>query len=393
MAGQLFFYFRIAAIPVLVALIAVLETHYSFPTLRLCTFILVFFVFADIASLLRGRRRDFAVAITSLAFGLCVIEAAANIFEPKELTTTSPDGMFTQRPVLGWGPMLSGHYHSTRTEPKTGAVIYNADYTIDANLLRETRSCDTGPAIVFFGCSYTFGYGLNDADTLPQSFADSLGRKERVLNLGFNGYGPQQFLSALQSGIFDSVIGTKPKLFVYLTAPWHAERSACKSYWVRHGPRYVLENGQVHLTGPCREGFDLRLADWLANSAAYRWLIDPLRRMVSHDDVELYIAITLAAVNLAKAKYGVPTIILYCEARGGAYLRGTGFSTEAVIQRLRDGGAVVIDASLEKEEAAGMAITIPGDSHPTPAANRLRAAILKDYLRNNMSEVLASRIN
>ena len=88
-------------------------------------------------------------------------------------------------------------------------------------------------------------------------------------------------------------------------------------------------------------------------------------------------------------------IVLYLESnqKDKPYLRGTGFTTEAIIQRLRDGGAAVIDASLEKEQAAGMAVSIPGDGHPTGLANRLRASILKKYLERNMPEALASTLN
>ena len=95
---------------------------------------------------------------------------------------------------------------------QSGASIYKAEYTIDSNLLRETLSAETGPTIAFFGDSFTFGEGVNDAETLPQAFADLLGRRERVLNLGFSGYGPHQFLAELQTGRFDGVIGAQPRL-------------------------------------------------------------------------------------------------------------------------------------------------------------------------------------
>ena len=60
-------------------------------------------------------------------------------------------------------------------------------------------------------------------------------------------------------------------------------------------------------------------------------------------------------------------------------------------KRLRDGGAIVIDTTLKDEAAGGMALSIPGDNHPTALANRMRAVILKNYLERNMAEVLASR--
>jgi hypothetical protein len=394
MAVRISFAFRVAAVPVLLAVIAIVETRHPFNMFRLVSLGVVFFLLVDIASLLRGNWRDFLLVLTSLAFGIFLIEAAANILEPKQSTVVSPEGLYGSRPAIGWGPGHPGRFHAGKTDPKMGATIYSVDYTIDSNLLRQTLSCETGPTVVFFGCSFTFGEGLNDSATLPQAFADSLDRRERVLNLGFSGYGPQHFLSELQSGILDSVIGPQPKLFVFLTSAGHAERSACKPYWARHGPRYRIENGQLILKGACYEGLGLWLLDWLESSAAYRWLVEPYRRRVSHDDIELYLQITLAAVNFAKIKYGVPVILLYFKVEGDDYyLQGTGFTTETVLQRLRDGGAIVVDATLKDEAAAGMALSIPGDGHPTALANRMRADILKKFLEQNMSGVLASSLN
>ena len=74
-------------------------------------------------------------------------------------------------------------------------------------------------------------------------------------------------------------------------------------------------------------------------------MVEPIRHKLSHDDVDLYIRIVLAAVNFAKEKYGVATLIPYLRARKD-YLGGTGFSDESIIARLREGGAIVIDASL-----------------------------------------------
>jgi hypothetical protein len=386
---------RVALIPALFALIAIVEAWQSFAMFRLVTFVVVFLLLADIVSLVRGKWRDFALVLAALAFGVCLIEAAANIRQYRQATVLFPNGLAVRRPVIGWGPEHAGRYHVENIDRSTGATIYSVDYTIDPNLLRHTQSCETGPTIVFFGCSLIFGEGVNDADTLPQAFADSLDRKERVLNLGFSSYGPQQFLSELQSGLFDSVIGSQPRLFVFLTWAGHVERTACKPYWMRHAPSYTLENGQLLLKGACHEGFSLRLQEWLQNSATYRWLVEPYRLRVSRDDVELYIRIMLAAVNVAKEKYNVPTIILFDRSlnspRGS--LPGTGFSDDMIIQRLKDGGATVIDVSLDKEEAAGAMVSIPGDLHPTPLANRIRAAILKNYLEQNMSGTLVLGLN
>ena len=292
------------AILILLCLIALLEARHPFPSYRLATFILAFLALAGIASQLRGKRRDGLVVLASLAFGLSIIEATAAIRVTKELCVVT-NGLRVRQPVIGLGPEHPGRFQAVKTDPASGVSIYKADYTIDSNLLRETRSVETGPTIVFFGDSLTFGEGLNDGETLPQVFADLLGRKQRVLNLGFSGYGPQQFLAELQAGRFDGVIGAQPRLFIFMTAAWHSERAACKPFWVRWGPRYALENGQVVLKGACYDGLSLWVREWLENMASYRLFIEPYLLKITHEDVELYIRILLASVSLAKEKYGV----------------------------------------------------------------------------------------
>ena len=288
-----------AVIPILLGLSALVEARHPFPLFRLATFTLAFLALAGMASLLRGKLRDGFVVLASLAFGLSIIEATATIRETKELYVGT-NGFFFPQPDIGWGPQHPGRFHAEKTDPKSGIPIYSVDYTIDSNLLRETHSAETGPTIVFFGDSFTFGLGLNDAETLPQVFADLLGRKQRVLNLGFSAYGPQEFLAELQTGRFDGVIGAQPRLFIFMTMPEHAERTACKPFWVRWGPRYALENGRVALKGACYDGLSLWVREWLEDMASYRLFIELYRNKISQDDVDLYIRILVAAVNLAQ---------------------------------------------------------------------------------------------
>ncbi|MGH6858442.1 MAG: SGNH/GDSL hydrolase family protein [Methylocella sp.] len=379
-----------AVILILLGLIALVETRHPFPFFRPATFILAFLALAGVAALLRGNLRDGLVVLASLAFGICAIEAVASILEPKVAITYS-EGLYEPHPVVGWGPGHAGRFHAVRTNPATGATIYSVDYTIDADLLRQTISSEKGPAIVFFGDSFTFGVGVNDTDTLPQQFADLLDRKQRVLNLAYGGHGPPQFLRELQAGLFDSLIGSRPRLFIFLTAAWHAERTACKPYWARSAPRFALENSQLAFKGACDDGQNRILREWLENTASYHLLIEPFRLKVRHDDVELYIRIVLSAVNLAKEKYGVATLIPYLRASKD-YLGGTGFSDESIIARLREGGAIVIDASLADEEAKGALTSIPGDGHPTPFANRARAVMLENYIGRQMPGLLRASL-
>lgn len=116
-----------------------------------------------------------------------------------------------------------------------------------------------------------------------------------------------------------------------------------------HAPHYALEDGKIVYKGDCNEGANLLLREWLENSAAYRWLIDPYRHQLNHDDVDVYVSTLEAAVKLAKDKYGVPTLIPYLRVPP-EYLRKTGFTDDAIMARLRDAGAIVIDASLDAQK-------------------------------------------
>ncbi len=377
---------RLALVPLLIAAIVLLELKHPFPKFRLATLILVFALFADLASIARGYARNALVVLASLAFGLSVAEGAAGAI-PAHSVLNIERGWAVRQPVMGWGPEKAGTYHAKMIDPSDNSIIYETDYTFDSDLLRHTDSAESGPAIVFFGDSFTFGDGLKNNETLPQDFADLTGRKFRVLNLALTGYSPQQFLREMETGRYDKVIGPDPKLFVFLTAPWHAERTSCKAYWTAHAPFYALQDGRVVFKGECNEGLSLYWREWLGDSALYSSLIDPWRHTVNHNDLERYVSVLEAAVKLAKQKYGVATIIPYLRVPD-KYLQGTGFTDDAIMQRLTGAGAIVIDASLEKEKAAGEQISIRIDGHPTAYANRVRAAQIKAAIDEKLPGVL-----
>jgi hypothetical protein len=172
------------------------------------------------------------------------------------------------------------------------------------------------------------------------------------------------------------------KVVIFMTAAWHAQRNACKPFFSRHAPRYALENGRAVYKGPCADGADLLLREWLENSAAYRVLVEPSLQKVTPPDVDLYIETLCAAIILAEEKYKAPVLIPYINS--DAYLKGTGFTDQAIVERLQRAGAIVMRIDDEPS------LRIAGDGHPTPAANRMRAEMFKTYLERNTTGALAS---
>lgn len=139
---------RHAVILILLCLVALMEARQPFPFFRLATFILAFLALACIASLVPGKLRDSLVVLAALAFGQSMIEATAAILATN-VSPVAPNAWSVRQPIIGWGAPHAGRFHDEKTDPKSGVPIYRADYTFDSNLLRETRSAETGPTIVF----------------------------------------------------------------------------------------------------------------------------------------------------------------------------------------------------------------------------------------------------
>jgi hypothetical protein len=246
-------------------------------------------------------------------------------------------------------------------------------------LLRRTTSGTAGPSVAFFGDSMMFGQGLADSETLPQAYADLTGRKTRVLNFGFPGYGPQQMLRAVETGLFDPLLWDT-KTFVILTVGWHVGRASCRDGFMARAPRYELRDGQPVFVGACEEGLNRILEDIFVSSAAFRRFARPMAETVTQADVEIYLAEIRHSAELIKRNYGGRLIVLYL-SESDPYLAKSGFTDAMIEGRLRQAGVEVVDATLSpKDFPPGTLLTIPGDGHPSAIAARARAALLKNYL-------------
>jgi hypothetical protein len=326
-----------------------------------------FVIAVYLAVKLSGRLRDGATTIASVLLCLAVADTGA-IIKLGPANTTHTTSLNRLDPVLGWAPK-PGVDRETKYDPKTGKIVADASITVDSRGLRKVVSAQDGPTIAFFGDSMTFGVGVADAETLPQLFADLTGRRLRVLNLAVGAYGPQQFLRTLETDLFKDVL-ERPRLFVYLTSQWHAERTSCMPEFVFLAPRYELIDGRPTFRGRCH-GLAYAL---LARSAIYRAFVEPAVRHIAPKDIDLYVAILIRSADLAREKYGAPTVILYLPDPG--YARQSGFSDEQIMQRLRHAGLKVINVWLAQRDFPGQPLAIPGDGHPTGVANLARAKML-----------------
>jgi hypothetical protein len=371
---------RLAKIAIPVAILAALYYVFDAPYTNWSGFLyfaLGFALAVHFAVLARGWGRNTLTVVASLLFFLAGAEAVA-IFSESRPIDIRPRGYSASRPELGWGPEYPGTFRQVKLAAGTRETIFDVSYTIDAHRNRAVTSTETGPTVAFFGDSMTFGTGLNDTDTLPQQFAELTGRKFHVVNLAFPGYGPQQMLRALEVGLQDDVL-KNPRLFVYQTAAWHAERAACVASFVLRAPRYILVNGEPVYQGTCFGNFLPAMGQLIANTSLFRVFISRTLRGTTREDVELDIAMMIRAGKIAREKYGAPLAILYLPT-GRGYLERAGITEPEIMDRLRAGGLIVVDGGLKREDFGGQPLAIPGDGHPTGIANRARAEMLVKVL-------------
>jgi hypothetical protein len=314
---------------------------------------------------------------------------------------TSPtlsDDFYVPNDVLGWAP-AKGIGHGFKAGPAglfhgPKGVLFDVDYTIDPNGLRTAPPWgkdDLAGTVLFFGCSFTFGEGLKNNETLPYQVGALSGGRYRTFNFGVGGYGPEQMLAEIERGVVQRVVDTPPRYAFYTAIPNHVWRVAGRVAWGGNAPRYVLDaDGTVHQAGnlgdreplALRLGLGRRVDAQLKKSAAWQTLSMGDYR-ITDEDLRLYFAVVLRSQELLKAQYpGIQfRVILWPSMSGG--------QQPVTYDKLRDGfRRMGIQVDLAEDILPGYStdrspfILSSADKHPNARADRMIA----QYVLNQISQ-------
>jgi hypothetical protein len=266
--------------------------------------------------------------------------------------------------------------HNARKLTRAGDVVYDVIYSIDGDGFRVTPQAEgtRTSAAYFLGCSYTFGEGLFDDETLPYYFG-SLNPEVRVKNFGMHGYGLSHSLVVLEDRVPE-----KGVLVLVLTSPWHAFRIGCVEPWLKGSPRFVLgSGGRLERAGACDPLIHrLDSASVVRHSHIYRGLTPLVKRYLESAPGlgDLYLAV-LKRLKAVTDERGQRLVVAYMRM-SQADSTELAVSNDEMIARIKGEGIELVDVTLAPEAKYSLS---PHDRHPSAAANRRRAEILTGYVR------------
>jgi hypothetical protein len=230
--------------------------------------------------------------------------------------------------------------------------------------------------LLFFGCSFTFGQGLNDDQTIPAQVS-LLTHKTRAFNYGTMGYSPGHVLSYLRyvdiSRQFTDRANTS---LIYLWGDHLFERVSGSFFHLSWGgqvtPYYYTASDGLKFGGTLSDHYPVRalLAHQLLRLPLVgRWLMGALSRGAAQGppskyEIDLSVQILRDAFEEYKRQFKSDRFYV-------VFYPGSQISRDALQENLRRVGISTIDlVDLFLGQKDPNAFFIPDDGHPSARAAR-----------------------
>lgn len=259
-----------------------------------------------------------------------------------------------------------------------GDVVFDVPFRInpDSSRLSSYKDGDHRESVFFVGCSYTFGTGVLDSETLPSQVALKMPGL-RSYNFGVNGATPIEALLRLQ--MIDEIPEPKSGSYViYTFISDHLRRySLALPYlatWGKDKPVYHWTGNGFHSSGTYREIHPLR--SWfltLAWKSGLVWFIYPFFDLTYSAEEKSGFLSTITRMDSASRKLGAKYI----------FLIWPGTRTPQWLQEgLSENKIRVLDLSKINLRNQVRVPYIPVDLHPSPEAYKFVAdRVVEDLKR------------
>jgi hypothetical protein len=328
-------------------------------------------------------RRAIAINLAAAIGLFLVLEAHwvnKKVFRQQLDIVVEHEGEFRLRdPLLGH--RLVPNYSGLARRTVNGELSYEVTYTTDSEGYRISpapagqgaRQC-----IVFMGCSFTFGDGVEDSETMPYQLSRLLNRKG--FNIAVSGYGPHHMLAAIENDRLPDMSGCDSTLALYQAIPDHVKRSAGIGKIAEIGPRYVLEDGRASYAGQFQDAAknDPTASLWgrlFGRSYIFQeYFVD--RHWIGDYEIDLFMAIVGKSAKLFKAKHpGSRFVVLHWDSSDRTHTKAM---TRSLPELSDDFIRITEIISDVNDNAAEW--RLHHDPHPNAKAHRKIAEYLADRL-------------
>jgi hypothetical protein len=307
---------------------------------------------------------------------LALLEVAAGIFWKEEsplVMTYADDYFFTDSSGITRA-VPDGEYRSTSRDTVSGTPIYDVVYKIDALGRRVTDVDDRERRdrfLIFFGCSFTYGEGLDQDETIP-FYAGSMDREHVPYNYAFHGHGPAELLVKLQSGALRSEVPESHGTLVYIFIDAHILRTIgsmrIATSWGRNRPFFTIgRDGKIVRKGDFTTGRPVlgRVYRLVAKSRLLRALHVDLPIRITDKEVSFTARILAESERLFREQFPEDRflVVIYPGSRYGARLA----------EFLREENVECLDCRGLFSRADPVSWLSPLDQHPSRLANEIMA--------------------
>jgi len=174
-------------------------------------FFIIFLIFLFLSFLIKNKiLKKISILFSSFFLSIFLAELVLSIVNDKIYKYDYSENIFQLED--------NGFIEQTHKGIKDNQVIFDVEYKKYKNGFRYTKCNEESlNTYVFMGCSFMFGWGLNDDETLPYYFSQITNFKNNIINCAYIGRSSNTALNILNSNILDKFKTEKSdiKVFVY----------------------------------------------------------------------------------------------------------------------------------------------------------------------------------
>ena len=312
--------------------------------------------------------RNGALMCSSVLFSMAVVETCMFYANRSQIIITKTIPVEWRGAETDIGSLPGPNTTTAFQEFLDGRLIAQVTYRFDANGLREIPApVQKGThKVVFFGCSFMFGHGVEDDQTLPYYFVQEAKGTFEGFNFAGDGWGPHQMLREIESGFVRRVAGT-PALAIYEAIPDHLRRVAGRAPW-EDGPKYDLCRGdEACYSGPFHSADYVTYRHQLDRSWTVKFFETHSAKLSRPSDIPLFLAVLKRTRALLESNGTRFVVVLWDQNELAKIMMKTLKANQFDVVAL---------SSVFPESDMKNGLLTQGDQHPSPATDKAIAAYL-----------------